>query len=99
MCPRPLISITQWQIRGNVSCDLNAFALSQDADRGNDRFHKPLQRVLIEDQAELAGFDLGDVEHIVDQTKQMFSVLLHPSYDLQRLLRQSAVQPIEEQFR
>src|ERR1700745_3278937 len=28
----------------------------------------------------------------------MFSVLLHSSHDLQRLLRQSAVQPIEEQF-
>src|SRR5262245_51931056 len=28
----------------------------------------------------------------------MFSVLLHPSHDLQRLFRQSAVQPIQEQL-
>jgi hypothetical protein len=90
----PLISITDRKIRRDDSFEFNAFGLSQDAGRGNDRFHKPLQRVLIEGQAELAGFDLGDIEHIVDQTKQMFSVLLHPSHDLQRLVRQSAVQPI-----
>src|SRR5262245_2473405 len=52
----PLISITDRKIWGDDRFEFNAFGLSQDDGRGNKRFHKPLQRVILEIQCELEGF-------------------------------------------
>ena len=32
------------------------------------------ERIIVERQGELTGFDLGNVEHVIDQTQQMLSV-------------------------
>jgi hypothetical protein len=46
----------------------------------------------------LAGFDLRDVEHIVDQAQQMFAILLDALQNFQRLVRRRAVDAIREQL-
>jgi xylose isomerase len=44
----------------------------------------------------LAGFDLRDVEHIVDQAQQMFAILLDALQNFQRLVRQRAIDASDE---
>src|SRR5262249_6182737 len=57
------------------------------------------QRIVRNAEGELAGFDLGEIEDIVDEAKQMASVALNPLQDLTDLVRHLAIDVVLDELR
>ena len=57
-----------------------------------------MHRVVLDAERELPRFDLGEIQNVVDQSKQVLAVLLHSVQHLARLRRQLAVQAILHQL-
>ena len=53
-----------------------------------------MHRVALDAEHELPRFDLGEIENVVDQPKQVLAVLLHSVQHLRRLGREFAVQTV-----
>ena len=94
----PLVAAADRQAARNRGLDLDALVLRKRTGRRHDRFDDPLHRIVVERQGELAGLDLGYVEHVVDQPQEVLSVGLDATQDLHRLLRHGAVKPVDEQL-
>jgi hypothetical protein len=62
------------------------------------RFDHVAERVFGEVQLELAGLDLGDVEHRVDQAQQMLAVRLYTRDDRRQFLGQGTVDALVQQL-
>ncbi len=58
---------------------------------GDNRLDHIFDRIRIDRQRQLAGLDLGEVEHVVDQAEQMAAALIDALVDIFNLLRQLAV--------
>ena len=66
--------------------------------RGTTRVHHLLHRVVGERQLELAGLDLGQVEHVVDQAEQMLAVGPAPDRARRAFVGALAVEPVEHEL-
>ena len=94
----PFIAVTAWKIAAtNVFSHGDPLACASDPVEATT-VDDPLQRVVLERQGELAGFDLGKIEHVVDQAQEMLAVLLDALQDLLGLVREHAVEAVDEQL-
>ena len=53
-----------------------------------------MHRVILDAEHELSRFDLGEIQNVVDEPKQVLAVLLHSVQHLFRFRREFAVQPV-----
>ena len=70
----------------------------QRLDRDIDALHQLGERIVRQRQRELAGFDLRQIEHVVDQSEQMLAVGLHALEHCAHLFRRLAVDVVEDQL-
>ena len=70
----------------------------QRLDRDVDALDQIGERIIRQRQRELAGFDLRQIEHVVDQAEQMLAVGLHALEHAAHLLRRLAVDVVEDQL-
>ena len=87
--PRPI---------GSPSCTFavsaSPFALASDSVPESDRLHDLPDGVVVERERELAGLDLRQIEHVVDEPEEVPAVGLDALQRLERLVRQLAVEPV-----
>src|SRR5205807_8994141 len=67
--------------------------------RSHNAVHQVAQGIVIQRQSELAGFDLGEIEHVVDQPEQMPPVHLQALQHCARLLGYLAIDTIKDKLR
>ena len=67
-------------------------------DRAIDAVHDVLERIIVERQHELAGLDLGQVEHVVDQAEQVLAVARDALEHGHHLLRRLAIDAVLDQL-
>ena len=73
-----LVAAAARQVRRHLGLECELLVGRQRLDRAVDGLGHVLQRVIGEVERELAGLDLGEVEHGVDQAEQMLAVALDP---------------------
>ena len=80
--------------------DLEAelLVVGERLDRAEHVVEHVLHRIVGERERELAGLDLGEVEHVVDQAEQVAAVALDALEHGLRLLRRLAVDAVEDQL-
>src|SRR5215212_4616871 len=66
------------QLRHDVDLERDLLLGRQWLDRTEHRLDDILERIVSNRERELAGFDLGQVEHVVDQAQKVPTVALHP---------------------
>ena len=93
-----LVAEADRQLLGNVGLERELLGLSQRLGRRTHRLNHGLDRVLAEVQAELAGLDLGDVEHGVDEPQQVLAVGADAGEGIHRFLGRGSVEAFLHQF-
>ena len=94
----PLVTIGDRQT-GGTSTSSGAFLGGQGPDRSGDTLSHVVKGVIAQRKHELSCFDLGKVEHIVDEAKQMASALLYALEHVADFLGHLAVDPVDDQLR
>src|SRR5262249_33280435 len=70
----PAVAATRGQLRSELDLERELFIRRQWLERAADGLGDVLNRVIGKFEDELAGLDLGQIEHVVDQSQQMFAV-------------------------
>ena len=93
-----LVAQADRQLLGNVGLERELLGLRQRLGCRAHRLDHALDGVLAEVQAELAGLDLGDVEHGVDQAQQVLAVGADAREGIHRFLGQRLVEAFLHQL-
>jgi len=67
-------------------------------DGGEHAVHDVLEGIIGERERELAGLDLGKVEHVVDEPKEMLAIALDALEYAAHLLRGLAIDVVEDEL-
>ena len=94
----PLVAPAERQVGRDLDAQREPLLGRQRLDGRDDRLHHLRQRVVVERQGELAGLDLGQVEHVVDQAEQVPAARLHALEHLADLLGHLAVDAVQDQL-
>ena len=86
------------QVGRHIGLECELLVERQRLDRVVDRLGHVLQRIIGEVERELAGLDLGKVEHGVDQAEQMPAVALDPFEHGLHLVRRLAIDAVRDQL-
>ena len=78
LCQPPPVAVAGWQFGLYLDLERKVLVGGQRLDRAAHRLGHLVQRVFVELEGELAGLDLGQIEHVVDQAEQMPAVVLEP---------------------
>jgi len=60
--------------------------------------HDFRQTVILQSQGQLARFDLGEIQHIIDQRQQVLAVVLDALQNPLRPVGQHAIDAVDEEF-
>src|SRR6516165_33813 len=75
------VTMAWWQFRGHLDFEGQLFVSRQRLKRAANGLGNVLNAIIGKFEFELAGLDLGQIEHIVDQAEQMFAVGLQSFED------------------
>ncbi len=93
-----LVAMAGRHVGRNIHLEIKLLLRRQRLDRAEHVVDDVLHRIGGERKLELAGLDLGQVEHVVDQAEQMPAVAFDALEHVLRLLRRLAVDAVENQF-
>src|SRR6516225_4610202 len=80
------VTMAWWQFRGHLDFEGQLFVSRQRLQRAADGLRDVLNAVIGKFEFELASLDLGQIQHIVDESKQVLTVSLKSLEDAQHLL-------------
>ncbi len=86
------------QVLRHLDLERNVFFGGERLHRAEHPVHDVLERIIGERERELAGLDLGQVEHVVDQAEQVLAVALDPLEHVAHLLGRFAVDAVADQL-
>ena len=95
----PLVSQRDRKVRLDLDVEVQPLLGRQGFHRADDSMDHVAEGVILERQRQLARFDLGQVEHIVDEIQQMTAALLHPFQHVADRLGHLSVDPIDDELR
>ena len=84
-----LVAAARRQVGRHIDLEGELLLRRQRLDRAVDVLDDILERVVGERKRELAGLDLGQIEHVVDQAEQVLAVALDPLEHRLHLLRRA----------
>ena len=93
-----LVAMADGQIWGYVHRQGELLSGRERLDGRNDGVHDVLERVVRKIERQLTGLDFGEVEHVIDQAKQMLAVGLQALEHLAHLVRCLAVDVVENEL-
>src|SRR6516225_2739518 len=91
------IAVARRQFGGQLELERKLFVGCQRLERTANRLGNVLNRVIGKFEFELAGLDLGQIEHVIDQPKQMLAVGLKAFEYAKHLLGCLAVSAVRNQ--
>src|SRR6516225_8692304 len=92
------VTMAWWQFRGHLDFEGQLFVSRQRLQRAADGLGDVLNAVIGEFEHELTGFDLGQIEHVIDKSEQVLAVGLKAFEYAKHLLRWLAVSAVRHQF-
>src|SRR5215472_9799204 len=92
------VTMTRWQFGGNFHLERELLVRGQRLQRAADGLGNVLNRVAGEFEDELTGLDLGQIEHVIDESKQVFAVGLKAFEYSKHLLGRLTISAIRHQF-
>src|SRR6516162_1155906 len=87
-----------WQFRGHLDFEGQLFVSRQRFQRAANGLGNVLNAVIRKFEFELAGLDLGKIEHVIDESEQMLTVGLKPFEYANHLLGWLTVSAVRHQF-
>ena len=92
------VTMTRWQFGGNFHLERELLVRGQRLQRAADGLGNVLNRVVGEFEFELAGLDLRQIQHVIDESEQMLAVGLKTFEYAMHLLGRLTVSPVRHQF-
>src|SRR6516225_1389421 len=92
------VAVAWRQVGSQLKLERELFVGRQRLKRAANRLGYVLNAVIGKFEDELAGFDLGEIEHVIDQTEQMFAVGLKAFEYAEHLLGRLAIRAVRHQF-
>src|SRR6516162_4817704 len=92
------VTMTRWQFGGNFHLKRELLVRGERLQRAADGLGNVLNAVIGKFEFELTSLDLGQVEHIIDQSKQVLAVGLKAFEYAQHFLGWLAVSAVSHQF-
>src|SRR5579864_254155 len=94
----PPVAMTCWQFAGDLDLEAELFVDRQWLKRAADSLSNVFEGIIREFEHQLASFDLGQIEHVIDQAEQVLAIALQPFEYTQRFFWQLAVDAVRHQF-
>src|SRR5262249_3856626 len=98
LCQAPSVTAARRQLRSDLDLESELLIGSQRLKRAADGLSNVLNGVIREFKNELAGLDLGQIEHVVDEPEQMPTVGLESFEHAQHLLGWITISAVRHQF-
>src|SRR6516164_1175818 len=92
------VTMTRWQFGGNFHLERELLVRGQRLQRAADGVGNVLNRVIGQFQDELTGLDLGQIEHVIDESEQVFAVGLKSFEYSKHLLGRLTISAVRHQF-
>src|SRR6516164_3836191 len=92
------ISMTRRQFAGKLKLECELLVSRERLQRAADSLGDVLNAVIGKFENQLAGLDLGQIKHVIDQAKQVLAVRLKPFEYAKHLLRRLAISAVRHQF-
>src|SRR6516165_9273245 len=80
------VTMAWWQFRGHLDFEGQLFVSRQRLQRAADGLGDVLNAVIGKFENQLAGLDLGEIEHVIDESEQVLTVGLKASKYAEHLL-------------
>ena len=93
-----LVAMAAGQVRRYRDLESELLSGGERLHGGIDGLHHVLERIIGKREGELAGLDLRQVKHVIDQAEEMLAIALHAIEHAARLLRHLAIDTVEHQL-